>query len=60
MGKINLTVGEVQGHLRQMSTKYELTPEERYSLMAAIESMDIIRQLAPGISKAMKKLKEKK
>jgi hypothetical protein len=57
-GKIELTVGEIQGNLRQvLEDGNNLTAEQRYSLMAAIESMDFLRRLSPGLKKAMEELK---
>ncbi len=55
-GKISLTVGEMQGALRQIlegEPKPPLTPEQRYSLMGAIETMDFLKRLSPGLKKAV-------
>jgi hypothetical protein len=64
MAKLNLSVGEVQGHLRQLHEKRDdLSPEERYSLMAAVEAMEFLRTLSPGLRKAVeqgKKLQDAK
>lgn len=52
--QLNLGVGEIQGHLRQlMEIRKDLTPEERYSLMSAIEAMEFLKTLSPGLRKAV-------
>lgn len=52
--KLNLSVGEVQGHLRHMlELRKDLTAEERYSLHAAVESMEFVKILSPGLKKAV-------
>jgi len=59
MSTMNLSTGEVQGHLRQLlETRKDLTSEERYSVMAAVEAMGFIKLIAPGLGKAMAELKQ--
>jgi hypothetical protein len=59
MAKVNLSVGEIQGHLRQMhELRKDLTPEERYALMAAVEAMDFLKTLSPGLRKAVQEGKK--
>jgi len=53
-GKINLTVGEMQGNLRQLlESDINLSPEQRYSLVAAIETIDFLKKISPGLRKAL-------
>ena len=53
-GKISLTVGEMQGCLRQiMEAGHDLSSEQRYALMGAIETMEFLKRLSPGLKKAM-------
>ena len=59
-GKLGLTVGEIQGHLRCLLKSEDLSTEQRYSIVAAVESMDFIRLLSPGLKKAMKERKNGK
>lgn len=50
----SLSVSDIQGHLRQLQEKYkDLTAEERYSLSSAIEAMQILKSLGPGIKKGL-------
>ena len=58
-GKIDMTVGEIQGHLQQLR-KTEVTTEQRYALMAAIQTMSFMQKLSPGLRKAVEQHKEKK
>lgn len=53
-GAINLTIGEIQAHLRKLlESEVDLTPEQRYSLVAAIEAMGFIKKVAPGLQKVL-------
>lgn len=55
-GKINLTVGEMQGCLRQiMEGGHALSAEQRYALMGAIETMEFLKRLSPGLKTAVEK-----
>lgn len=58
-GKINLTASQIQGQLRQlMESMDHLTPEQRYSLTSAIETMEFIKCLSPGLQKALAEMKK--
>ena len=56
-GKLDMTVGAIQGSLRQILKNKEISPlltaEQRYSLTAAVESMEFVKLLSPGLKKAM-------
>jgi len=53
MGKFRPSVSEVQGHLRHMHQTMDLTAEQRYSLMAAIETIEFLKMLSPGLRRAV-------
>ncbi len=59
-GKINLTVGQIQGNLRQIMETFDtLTPEQRYSLKSAIETMSFLHRMSPGLQKVVSEMQTK-
>jgi len=55
MSKLNLTVSEIQGHLRQIhESRQDLTAEERYSLTSAIEALELVKLLGPGLQRIVR------
>lgn len=52
-GKVNLTIHEIQGHLNHISKRESLTSEEKYSLSSAIETMEFLKRLSPGLKKVV-------
>lgn len=53
-GKIDLTIGEIQAHLQiLLENGTSLSPEQRYSLNAAIESFDFIKKIAKPLHKSV-------
>lgn len=56
-GTLDMTVGEIQGSLRQILEDKRMSPllssEQRYSLVAAMESMEFLKRLSPGLKKVM-------
>jgi hypothetical protein len=57
---MNLTLGEIQGCLRQiLHDDHPLTAEQRYSLMSAVEMAEFMKRIAPGMCEAVKQMKSK-
>lgn len=54
-----MTITQIQGHLRQLLSDKSLTKDQKYSVSAAIECMEIVARIAPGISKAVAEHKNK-
>jgi len=58
--KLSLTINETKGHLRQLlETREDLTAEQRYSVMAAIETMGFMQKLSPGLRKVVDEQRRK-
>lgn len=54
-GKIDLTTGAMQGQLKLiLDQNHDLSSEQRYSIMGAIEALSFLSKLAPGLKKAVK------
>ncbi len=54
-GKVDLSIGEIQAHLRLMLDNLDsLSAEQRYSIMCSIEAFDFVKKIMPGISKVLK------
>lgn len=53
----DMSVGEAQGYLTQMLETGELTPQQRFSLKMAIQALEVVRVMAPGIRIAISKHK---
>ena len=51
-----MTPGQVKGYLRQLSLRKGLSAEEKVALKYAMETMDIMVQVAPVILRANKEL----
>ena len=59
-GKLDMTTGAIQGSLRQIleDDRQLLSAEQRYSLMAAMESIEFLKRLSPGLKKAIEEHKQ--
>lgn len=58
--KMNLTLGEIQGCLRQvLQDDHPLSAEQRYSLMATVELVEFMKKISPGLGEAVKQMKAK-